>query len=182
MNNWPEWQKTYRYGTLVILPPKHIREAIDKLRHQYDPASQIICGAHITLTQPFLNQPSDNDLEQLEIIASGYKSFSIQFGPLNNFLPYPCIYYEIHPADKILEIRHAMHGTGMFNLSLPHTEDFVPHLSITDGHPDPTLTQEIFDELSQTTSGGSFECSEISLIVPNQSFYFESVRTLRLRF
>ena len=182
MNDWEERQKRYRYGTLVILPPSNIREAIDKLRKQYDPASQMIFGAHITLTQPFLNCLSVIGLEQLQATAARFKPFLINYGPLNNFLPYPCIYYEVHPTEKILEIRRAMHRTGLFDLSAPHTDDFVPHMSITDGQPDPSRTQEIFRELQKTTVGDSFECSEISLINPDPYFHFKVIHKLPLRF
>jgi 2'-5' RNA ligase len=181
MEEWADWQKNYRHGTLVILPPPQIRKKIDEFRQQYDPDSQRICGAHITLTQPFLNPLNDNNIKIIKKIIVGYRSFSIQYGPLNNFLPYPCIYYEIHPAEKILAIRQAIHKTGLCNLDLPHSADFIPHMSITDGHPEPVLAKKIFDELQVLTSGGSFKCSEISMIVPDQNFHFEPVHTLRLR-
>jgi 2'-5' RNA ligase len=181
INKWAEWQKNYRYGTLVILPPHHIMKVIDELRQRYDPISQKICEAHITLTQPFIGPLNDNNLEKLEIIAAKYKSFSIQYGPLNNFLPYPCIYFEIHPVEKIMAIRNAMHEAGMCNLSLPYSTDFIPHMSITDGRPDPATTEKIYEELCRSISGGAFDCSEISLIVPDRNFHFKTVRHLRLQ-
>ena len=181
-DNWTEGQKIYKYGTLVIFPPPNIVKPIDKLRKQYDPASHAIGGAHITLTQPFLKQPTDNDFIKIKKIVSRYSSFSIHVGPLNNFLPYPCIYYEIHPVDKVLGIRHAMHDTGLFNLSLPHTVDFVPHMSITNGYPGLARTKEIFQELSKETTEWAFNCCEISYMVPNPDFHFEVVSILPLHY
>ncbi len=167
-------------GTLAVWPPVKVRRVVNQLRKQYDPISHSVCEAHITLTQPFLHPPSENDWHQLEGIIAGFEPFSIRYGPLNTFLPYPCIYYEIHPAERVLEIRRALHKTGMFNLELPHTDDFVPHMSITDGRPDIIRTKEIFEDLRGVVVGGSFQCTEIAFIVPDSDFRFGIARTLPL--
>jgi len=180
MENWADWQKVYEHGTFVILPPVDIRMIVNKLRDQYDPISQSYCETHITLTQPLLNPITELDWNRLKSISSGFKPFEIRYGPLNTFLPYPCIYYEIQPAEKILEIRNAIHETGLFNLRLPHTEGFIPHMTITEGYYDAGETKSIFDKLRNETSGGSFMCSEITFISPDVNFHFEVKRIVKL--
>jgi len=147
MEEWPEWQRVYKYGTLVIWPPDRVGEVVNRLRHQYDPVSQSFCGAHITLTQPFLRQPSSNEWVELCEVVSSFESFEIQYGPINTFLPYPCIWFEIHPSELVLVIRQALHATGMFNLDLPHTEDFIPHMTVTEGQSDIDVTEELYTKL-----------------------------------
>lgn len=52
MAGWPDWQKSYRFGTILILPPAAVCQDIDPLRARYDPVSQAAIGAHISLTPP----------------------------------------------------------------------------------------------------------------------------------
>jgi 2'-5' RNA ligase len=180
MEDWTDWQMDFEYGTFVIWPPDPVREVVNRLRERYDPLSQRICEAHITLTQPFLRHPGQREWDQLEAIFSECAPSTIRYRPLNTFLPYPCIYYEIHPAASVMAIREALHETGLFNLDRPHTDDFVPHISINDGRPDAARTQEIFESLRKVVVRGSFECRQIAFIVLDYGFHFEVVRTLPL--
>ena len=80
----------------------------------------------------------------------------------------------------MLKLRQLLHATGFFNLSLPHSDDFIPHMSINDGRPDAERTREIFSILKDNVSGGSFKCAYIAFIVPDKDFHFEIVRLLPL--
>ena len=182
MEEWAEWQKVYSYGTFVIWPIDPIREAVNRLRHKYDPVSQSFCEAHITLTQPLLRQPSEKEWNNFSDVVSGFESFEIHYGPINTFLPYPCIWFEIHPSEEVLEIRQALHATGLFNLDLPHTDGFIPHMTITEGQSDIEVTNDLFAKLRDEISGGTFICTEIALIVPDHRFHFGIQRQLPLMF
>jgi len=175
------WKEDYKFGTIVIWPPDNVRSHVNPLRERHDPRSHAICEAHVSVTQPFLATPKENEWEKLIAIVSGFEASEITYGPLNHFLPYPCIYYEIHPPDYLLKIRRALHATGLFNLSLPYTEGFVPHMSITDGMPDAGTTESLFQELQEEVSGGSFQCDALTLIEPDESFVFHMTRLLHLK-
>ena len=181
MEEWPEWQKVYTHGTLVIWPPYQVGEVVNQFRDKYDPVSQSFCGAHITITQPFLRQPSSSEWDELGEVVSSFESFEMQYGPINSFLPYPCIFFEIQPSELVLAIRQALHATGMFNLDLPHTDDFIPHMTVTEGQSDIEVTEELFTKLRDEISGGTFICSNIAYIVPDRVFHFGIQRRLSLR-
>jgi 2'-5' RNA ligase len=181
MEEWEEWQRDFVHGTFVIWPPDPVRNVVNRLRERYDPISQRICEAHITLTQPFLRPASERDWQEMRKIVSGFEPFAISYGPLNTFLPYPCIYFEIHPAPKVLALRSALHAMVLFNLELPHTDDFIPHMSINDGRPDAERTLEIFETLKSSVPGGSFKCAEITYIKPDASFHFDVTHVLPLK-
>ena len=180
MEGWADWQKVYEHGTLVILPTNDVREFVNTLRERHDPVSQKYCETHITLTQPLLNRLTEGECKRLKTILSGFEPFEISYGPLNTFLPYPCIYYEVQPAEAILNIRNALHETRLFNLTLPYTEGFIPHMTITEGYYDVDETKRIFDKLKDEISGGVFRCSEISFIIPDINFHFEVNRRFKL--
>ena len=179
MDGWLEWQKKYRYGTLVLWPPDAVRQQVNALRQRYDPESQRICETHITLTQPLLRGPTEVDWRALQDVVAACSPFTIQYGPLGTFLPYPCIYYAIEPAQKVLALRADVHATGLCNLSLPLTEGFVPHMSLNDGRPDEQATRAIYRDLTQNPPpNGAFHCHDVAYIVPDETFAFTVARRL----
>lgn len=177
-----DFQRTYAHGTLVLWPPDAVRAPVNQLRQRYDPASQAICDAHITLPQPFITEPDQEDWRAVEAALANFGPFDLSYGPLRSFLPYPCIYLEIGPRETIMQLRSALHDTGLFNLSLPFSDaSFIPHMSITDGYPDESQTRSIFTALSGSELRGHFLCDRIAYIRPDAGFHFEVARTLPLR-
>nr|CAP47454.1 putative integron gene cassette protein [uncultured bacterium] len=181
MDRWEDWQKPYQFGTIVIWPPDEIREIVNTQRNVYDPVSQSYCEAHITFTQPLTKSLSDDEWEQILKLLKNYDCFELEYGPLNSFLPYPCIWYEIEPKVRVLDIRNALHQTGFFNLNLSHTKDFIPHMTITEGLSGPAVDEGLLELLQGESRSGSFLCTEIAYIFPNDQFCFNVMKTLPLK-
>jgi 2'-5' RNA ligase len=181
VEEWEEWQKAYEFGSLVIWPPDSVREIVNRQRQEYDPVSQATCEAHITLTQPLLRPLKDREWDQIMRIVSSFDAFQIDYGPVNSFLPYPAIWYEIHPKEKVLEMREALHQTGFFNLALPHTEGFIPHMTITEGESGPAVDEALLEHIRARVESGCFRCDDVAYVVPNETFCCEVMRRLPLR-
>ena len=180
MGDWPDWGKRYAPGLFVILPPDPIRFIVDAQRETYDPISQSYIGAHITVTQPFLNDPTENAWELCIRSLESISPFEIRYGPLKSFLPYPCIWYDIQPAEIVLDMREALHQTGLFNLSEGYIKDFIPHMTITEGQSGPEVTMGLMDQIQEKSESGSFICDEIVLVAPDQDFHFSSRKRMSL--
>lgn len=180
MDAWEDWQKPYRFGTIVIWPPDHVREVVNDQRQAYDPVSQSICDAHITVTQPLLKKLTEEQWGQIRGLLQTFDDFKLEYGPLNSFLPYPCIWYEVQPTEKILELRHALHKTGCFNLSLSHTHDFIPHMTITEGLSGPVVHKGLLEQLQAESRSDSFQVSQLAYIVPDADFWFSVKQVLPL--
>ena len=174
-------RKNFRYGTLVIMPPAQVRSMVDQLHAEYDPASHAWYGAHITLTQPFVRQPREDDWARLAQVTARFDALRIEYGPLRSFLPYPCIWFEIRPKDRVLTLRRTLHDVGLFNLGLPHTDDFIPHMTITEGRSGPRVDEGLLATLRDRCVGGSFLCAGVAYYVPDARFHFTVERTLALR-
>lgn len=177
---WEDWQKPYQFGTLVIWPPKEIRKLVNMQREHIDPVSQSYCEAHISVTQPLIRKPNDDEWHDLETTISDFGSFDISYGPLNSFLPYPCIWYEIKPAEKVLNLRNLLHQTGFFNLAMKHPENFIPHMTITEGLSGPEVNDDLLNTLQQESGRGSFKCQELAYIIPDKNFRFKVKKVLPL--
>lgn len=180
MESWEEWQKAYRSGMLVIWPPDEVRTIVNQLRQRYDPASQAICEAHITVTQPFLREPNRHEWSRINGVLQRFSPFEISYGPLNSFLPYPCIWYEIHPAEKVLELRDSLHQAALFNLEREFTTGFIPHMTITEGLSGPEVDEALLQHLQGLVESGSFPCEDLAYIVPNERFEFKVANSLPL--
>jgi 2'-5' RNA ligase len=178
---WADWRKAYVYGTLVVWPPDNVRDVVNRLRAEHDPLSQSYCETHITITQPLLRQLDSIEWSHIETLISDINAFEIHYGPLNSFLPYPCIYYEIHSGEKLLTIRKLLHETGFFNLRIPHPENWVMHMSITEGLSGPKVNHELLESLKRRVAAGSFTCTAISHIVPDSEFHFKVEKTFCFR-
>ncbi len=57
MTGWLDWQRPYRLGVLLVLPPGPVRREVDELRARYDPRSHAFAEAHVSLTVPFRRRP-----------------------------------------------------------------------------------------------------------------------------
>lgn len=174
------FKRLYRHGTLVIWPPDEVRAVVGALRQRYDPASQAICDAHITLTQPFMSEPGEDDLSNIGEVVARHLPLEIEYGPLGPFLPYPCVYLQIRPAEPLTALQRALYDLGLFDLSLPHSDPdlYVFHMSITDGYPDEDQTRYVLDGLKGSEPEGRFDAASVAWIRPDSDFHFETVRRI----
>lgn len=169
-----EFRRIWGNGTLVILPPPEVARVVDELRRRHDPRSADIIGAHITLTQPFLREPDAADLARIAAVVAEAEPFTIDWGPLNTFLPYPCIHFEVHPIEAVSRLRGALHALGLFNVALPFSgDDFIPHMTITEGYLDAAETRRLFDELRNSAPSGTFPCTTVTYSAPDRDFRFQ---------
>ena len=144
---WEPWQHAYRHGTLAIWPPKVVRHSVNQWREQFDPTSHSYAEAHITVTQPFRRPVTQDVLDRVTAILHAEDEFELTYGPLRSFLPSPVLWLEVQPAQRVVELRRKLHSTGAFDLSLPHTEDYVPHMTITEGLSGPRVDKALFQSL-----------------------------------
>jgi hypothetical protein len=49
--SWESWQRDYRFGVILVLPPPDVAASIDAVQ-AYDPKSHAICPAHISVSDP----------------------------------------------------------------------------------------------------------------------------------
>jgi len=178
--SWQPWQLPYEHGMLVIWPPDSERQYINTFRAKHDPVSQDICEAHITVTQPFLSIPSDDTWAAISDVLAYCGVFEVQYGPVRSFLPSPVIWLEIQPSSTIFALRNALHDTSAFDLTLPHTDDFIVHMTLTGGLSGNDVDEALLNRLKSEVNPGSFTCSEVAYLQPNSAFQFLVQRILPL--
>lgn len=178
---WHDWMKDFRFGTLVYLPEGNLRSAVDRLREQYDPVSAKACAAHITLTQPFAKAPSLDDREKLQQLISAFVRTEAQAGPAVTSPNQKLLWLDVSPKKDILALRGRLHETGLFRTDLPLTKGFIPHMTISEQQRDPQEVNVILKDLNSRLSPWSFCFDQVSWIIPNESFVFEEFKKFPLK-
>ena len=179
MDGWLDWQKAYRFGVILIFPPDPPAGEVNRLREIYDPRGQSYCEAHISLTVPLTRPLDDFHLDELKILTSGFNPFTIQYGPLSNYLPVPGIVLAIEPKDLLGSLVITLESASAFENAPPRPYPFSPHLTISE-FIDVERTGELMVELQGKTPEGEFLCDCVSYVVPDETFRFTERARLEL--
>ncbi len=171
---------TYAHGTLVIWPTDDLRAEVNLLRQRYDPVSAAICEAHITITEPFVRTPTDADFATITSILVEFEPVTITVGPIGAFLPYSCMFLSLEPLDTLTAVHDALQATGLSHPDPSHFDRRAPHLTILEGSLSPQAISHQVDALRDTDPHGSFVCSEISHVLPDDQLHFRVIRRFTL--
>jgi 2'-5' RNA ligase len=175
--SWPIWQRDYRYGTLVIRPPPNLAADLDSIRERLDPASAAHIGAHLTLTPPFAVAPTSADEERVRLAIRGVASMRLRLDRPTQFSGSSVIYLPVVPTQAFMNLREVLLATGLFRLDLPHTTDFVPHLTLSEFGTAPVAVPgpEV-----PPPKAMAFLVEEVAWVVPDEAFHFTVRRTFTL--
>jgi 2'-5' RNA ligase len=176
-SSWPTWQRAYRFGALVIEPPQELASLLDPIRERLDPFSAGRFGAHITVTPPFATVPSIADEERVRTAVRGVASMRLQLGRPTRFSGSSVVYLPVVPSQGVLELRTILLATGLFRLDLPHTSDFVPHLTLSEfgAAPDEALVADV-----PQPGAMAFLVEAVAWVVPDEAFHFTVRRAFHL--
>jgi 2'-5' RNA ligase len=177
--SWQEWQREYRYGALYIFPPPGVVEPIDALRMTYDPASARSCQAHVSLSEPLRRPLTDAAIDELRSVLARFEPFTIEYGPLRTFPPYPGVTLAIRPEGRFMALRSLVHTTSPFAGGPFERQEIAPHMTIAE-FISRERTDELTQELKDVAPSGTFWCDAIEYAVPDERLRFERVLTLPL--
>ncbi len=179
MTGWEEWMPEYRFGAFYIYPPNGVIEPVDALRKKYDPKSDAICQAHISLSESLAKPLTNADIAEFQSILSEIEPFEITYGPLRDFPPHPGVCYRIEPESSFRKLRNALHAASSFKDVPLRRGHIAPHMTVAE-FISVERTKELLQELDGKVPGGTFLCNEIELAVPDESFCFKRVLKLPL--
>lgn len=176
--DWPDWQRSYRCGALVIVPPADIAEPADALRRQFDSVSAAIFRAHITLTRPFARDPTAADLQRVADTVRNLPQHTLSLGAPTRFPDSAVVYLPVHPAQTLAALRAALLATGLFQVDPRGSDSFVPHLTLSEFGEDP----EAVLNAARTAGFADMPLAihEVSWIAPDEHFHFTARETFSL--
>jgi 2'-5' RNA ligase len=180
LSSWEVWQREYRFGALFLFPPNPLRDQVNALRAKYDPRSQAICDAHISLTIPLPRIITARDWAELMQVTSRIAPFTVTYGPPRSYAGIPGVVLNIEPFEQFKQLVLALESVDAFAQATPRRYPFSPHMTIAEFI---TLerTEELLKELPREELMGAFECHAVSFAVPDEAFHFAERAFLALK-
>jgi 2'-5' RNA ligase len=175
-STWEKWQRDYRLGSILIMPPPHVADQINPLRAQYDPATYAYCPAHITLSDPLgLEMTPERDAEIAQIL-SRVQPFTLCFDAPQASRERGGVAYPIRPRERIDALRTALHEASVFCRPPYYTRTIAPHMTIAEFV---TIEESwrILEEIESIAPQGSFLCDRLEFIVPDINMHFHRVKS-----
>lgn len=179
-SGWEKWQKDYRLGLILIMPPPEVADRINPLRAKYDPRTYACCPAHVTLSDPLGEEMTPGRDAEIAAILRAVEPFTLHFDGPHASRERGGVAYRVQPREAIDALRAALHQASVFTRPAYWTRTIPPHMTIAEFV---TIEESwrIMEEIKDTAPGGSFLCDRLEFIVPDIDMRFHRVKTYALR-
>ena len=170
--NWEnEWQREYKYGIILVLPPEPHRSRINELRRRYAPSEAESCDAHISLSVQVPRPVTAAHVAEVRDKLRTIEPFAIQYGPLVVKPAHRGVILEIGPQDTLEALLKTVEATCLFEGALKRKYPYRAHMTITE-FVTWEQTYQIIEELKDLPLSGEFMLNYLSYIVPDDAFRF----------
>lgn len=171
-SSWEPWQRDYRFGVILVMPPPHLASPIDALRMAYDPKSYALCSAHISVSDPLRRQLSDDARQEIQELLRTVEPFEVHYGRPTASARRPGVAYPVSPQERFDELKRIIHQASVFEGVVYRRREIPAHMTIAE-----FLTIEdslrICADLIDTAPRGSFWCDRLEHVVPDATFRFQ---------
>jgi hypothetical protein len=170
-SSWESWQRDYRFGVILVMPPPDVASSIDALRQTHDPKSHAILSAHISVSDPLPRELEHDDREQLQELLRAVEPFEVRCGMPIASAQHPGVACPIGPQERFHELKRVVHDASIFRGFVHSRREIPAHMTVAEFV---TIDESfrIAAELADTLLGGSFWCDRLEYIVPDQAFRF----------
>ena len=176
---WEDWQRDYRLGLILIMPPPEVSQKIDLLRAKYDPRSADSCPTHISLSDPLSREMTLDLIDEINNVITDVQPFTLHYDKPHASTRHPGVSYPIRPREPIDNLKQILHGTSAFSGEAYHRRNIAPHMTIAEFISiDESLA--LCTQLQNSAPSGSFLCDKLEFIVPDESFRFKKRKTFFL--
>ena len=179
MSGWESWQRDYRFGVILVMPPPHVAAPIDALRQAYDPKSHAICSAHISVSDPLRRELTDDAKGEIRELLRTVEPFEAHYDRPTASTRRPGVACPVGPQERFDELKRVLHQASVFEGMVSGRRAIPAHMTIAE-----FLTVEdslrICVELADTTPPGAFRCDRLEYMVPDTTFRFHRRETFFL--
>lgn len=178
-SEWEDWQRDYRLGLILIMPPVDVAKQIDALREEHDPRSHAICPTHISVSDPLRREMTSAFIGEIQMILAGIEPFTLYYDQPHASPDHAGVAYPITPQEPIDELKNSLHQASVFEGEVYQRRDIPAHMTIAefitidDSH-------KLCSALRPTAPSGSFLCDRLEFIVPDERFRFQRTRIFYL--
>jgi hypothetical protein len=178
-SSWEPWQRDYRFGVILVMPPHDVAASIDALRQTYDPKSHAILSAHISVSDPLPRGLEHDDRERLQEVLRGVEPFEVRYSMPMASAQRPGVACPVEPQERFDELKRVVHHASLFGDAVYARRDIPAHMTVAEFV---TIGESlrIATGLADKPLSGSFWCDRLEYIVPDQAFRFHRRDTFLL--
>ena len=178
-SKWEEWQRDYRLGLILIMPPPEVSRLTDPLRAEHDPRSFANCPTHISVSDPLRREMTPDLEEEIRGILSTIRPFTLYYDKPHASREHPGVAYPIRAQEPIDELKQALHTAAVFAGEVYRRRGIPAHMTIAE-FISIEESLKLCAELQDSAPSGSFLCDRLEFIVPDVDFHFQRVSTFFL--
>ena len=75
---WKPWQRDYRLGVFLIIPPEYVSRRNEPLRARHDPVFHAICPLHVTVSDPLRHEMTPALEAEIRAILRSIEPFDLR--------------------------------------------------------------------------------------------------------
>jgi len=131
-SEWKDWQRDYRLGLILIMPPEEVARQIDPLRAKYDPYAYAICPTHISLSDPLRREMTPELEMEIRGILSRIEPFTLYYDRPHASTERGGVAYPITPQKAIDDLKNALHAAAVFEGKVYRRRHIPAHMTIAE--------------------------------------------------
>jgi 2'-5' RNA ligase len=174
-DTWAPWHQKYLYGAFYLFPPDPVRERVNAWRTTFDPSSQAISEAHVSLTVPLPRPLTGRDAAEISLALATHAPLDLQWGPPWQYPGIPGVVLRIEPAAAVAALVTALESCAVFQGAPPRPYPFSPHMTVAE-FVDQQQTEAILAALTGEEATGQWRCTTVSYAAPDTAFRFTTRR------
>ena len=178
-SKWEDWQKDYRLGLILIMPPPEVARQIDPLRTLYDPKAVRAEVVERRRPDPLRLEMTPELDDEITDILSKVDPFTLYYDKPMASRDHAGVAYPITPQEPIDELKRKLHRATIFGGKVYRRRDIAAHMTIAE-----LVTIEeswrIWEEIKDIAPSGSFLCAQLEFIVPDINMQFQRIKTYAL--
>ena len=113
-SKWKPWQRDYRLGLILIMPPEEVSRQIDPLRARHDPKAFAICPTHISVSDPLRREMTPALEREIQETLAEIEPFTLYYDKPRASTEHAGVAYPITPQEPIGELKAALHAAAVF--------------------------------------------------------------------
>jgi len=169
---WEDWQRDYRLGLILIMPPEEVSRQIDPFRAKHDPYAYVICPTHISLSDPLRRELTPELEEEIRDILSKIEPFTLHYDKPHASTEHAGVAYPITPQAPIDNLKETLHAAAVFEGKVYRRRHIPAHMTIAE-FISIEDSLKLCADLQDSAPSGSFLCDRLEFIVPDKEFHFK---------
>ena len=154
------WQRDYRFGVMLVMPPPHVASSIDAMREVYDPKAHAICSAHISVSDPLRRELDGEAREEIRGLLRTVHPFEVHYDKPAASTRHAGVAYPVAPQERFDELKRTIHQASVFAGAVYSRRQIPAHMTIAEFLSiDESL--RLCARVAGTAPGGSFWCDRL---------------------